>query len=156
MWHKLRLKETGHILLCDKSTGKTHDFVLGDRRIYSISLCMPEYDFLTNPTIVQAFLESTMFVNYHTYDSGRQNMFDKLNKRIEDMRMLTALMYKDKRPDARKIFFNASFMSLQQLWLILQYYDNTEAFLDYCQSSHSILCGRGDIYAELLALQRFR
>jgi hypothetical protein len=156
MWHKLRLKETGHILLYDKNTGKTYDFVLGDRRIYSISLCMPEYDFLTNPAIVHTFLESTMFVNYHANDSSREKTLDKLNRRIEDMRMLINLLYKNKKPSAKEVFFNASFMSLQQIWMVLQYYNDTESFLDYCQSSLCISCGRGDIYAELLALQRFR
>ena len=117
---------------------------------------MPEYDFLTNPAIVHTFLESTMFVNYHANDSSREKTLDKLNRRIEDMRMLINLLYKNKKPSAKEVFFNASFMSLQQIWMVLQYYNDTESFLDYCQSSLCISCGRGDIYAELLALQRFR
>lgn len=152
MWHRLRIARTGHVMLFDSDTGRTHDFSLNDRSVYSISLCMPEYDFLTNQSIVHTFLESIMHVNYHAKDNNRENVLNILNKRIEEIRMLTGMLYKEKMPTARDVFFNSSFMSLQQLWTVLQYYDNTEAFLDYCQTSHSVVCGRGDTYAELLAI----
>lgn len=152
LWHRLRLHQYGMIELDDE--GKPIEVYENGRHIYSISLCMPEYDFLSDQMIVKCFLESTLYVSYHAQDTTREDDLKQLNKRIDTIRDISAKLFDGRPYTSQEVFFNTSFMSLQQLWMALKFYPTKEKLLDYCSTSHCIVTGQ-DVYSNMWHMRKY-
>ena len=150
LWHRLRLHQYGVIDLDDE--GKLIEVHKSGKDIYSISLCMPEYDFLSDQMIVKSFLESVLFVSYHAQDASRDNALKQLNKRISTIRDISTKLFDGQPYTSQDVFFNSSFMSLQQLWTALKFFPTKEKFLDYCSTSHCIVTGQ-DVYGSMWSIK---
>lgn len=153
LWHRLRLHQYGVIELKDDE-GKCTEILENGRSIYSISLCMPEYDFLSEQMIVKKFMESTLFVSYHANDAARENALNMLNTRMKRICEISGKLFDGKSFTANEVFFNSSFMSLQQMWMVLRFFHTKEKFLDYCSKSHCIVTGIGDVYGTMWQLKK--
>lgn len=57
--------------------------------------------------------------------------------------------------DLRDVFFDSSFMSLQQLWMALRLFSTKEKLLDYFSKSHCIVAGMEDVYGNMWQMRRF-
>jgi len=152
LWHRLRLHRHGVIELEDN--GKKIEVRTNGRQIFSISLCMPEYDFLSDQMIVKSFLESTLFVSYHAHDVTRESSLKELNDRMERIRELSGKLFDGQPFNSQQVFFDTSFMSLQQLWMAVKLYPDKEKLLDYCSTSHCIITGL-DVYGNMWHLKKF-
>lgn len=106
LWHELRLKEKGVIELYDPEGNWLMDYSPGKKRIMAVSICMPEYDFLTDRSITEAFLESTLLVTYHTVDPNREALLKKLNKRAGTIQMVAGRLFDGKPFDVKEVFLN--------------------------------------------------
>lgn len=154
LWHELRLKEKGVIELYDPEGNWLMDYSPGKKRIMAVSICMPEYDFLTDRSITEAFLESTLLVTYHTVDPNREALLKKLNKRAGTIQMVAGRLFDGKPFDVKEVFFKSQFRSLQQIWTMLQFCQTVEEFLDLCSQQLFFITGAEDVYVEILnALQ---
>lgn len=153
LWHQLRLHRHGVIELEDN--GKPIEVRADGKRIFSISLCMPEYDFLSDQMIVKNFLESTLFVSYHAHDVTREASLKELNNRMERIREISEKLFDGQPYNSQQVFFNTSFMSLQQLWMAVKLYPTKEKLLDYCSTSHCIVTGL-DVYGNMWYLKELK
>ena len=152
LWHRLRLHKYSALELEDDD--KHIEIRENGRRIFPISLCMPEYDFLSDQMIVKNFMESTLFVSYHAHDPAREAALEQLNKRTERIKEISAKLFDGKSYSARDVFFDSSFMSLQQLWMALRFFPTKEKLLDYFSKSHCIVTGMEDVYGNMWQLRR--
>lgn len=153
LWHRLRLHRHGVIELEDN--GKPVEVRADGKRIFSISLCMPEYDFLSDQVIVKSFLESTLFVSYHAHDTSREDKLKELNSRMERIREISGKLFDGQPYNSQEVFFDTSFMSLQQLWMAVRLYPDKEKLLDYCSTSHCIVTGL-DAYGNMWNWKRLK
>jgi hypothetical protein len=154
LWHKLRVKEKGVLELYDADGKRLMDYTPGNKQVMAVSICMPEYDFLTVQNITEAFLKSTLRFTYHAVDPGREDLLKKLNKRVKTIQMVAGRLFDGKPFDGKKVFFWSQFRSLQQIWIMLEFCETVDVFLDMCKHQSIILTGAEDVYVEILnALQ---
>lgn len=156
LWHKLMLKKKGALNLYDKNGDYLSDFTPGNKKIISVSICMPEYDFLTDRGITESFLESTLLVSYHAADTERETLLKKLNMRAGRIQEVAAKLFEGRSFDVREVFFDSQFRSLQQIWTMLKFCDNVDEFMDLCVSMLLVITGAGDVYAEVLQYLHMR
>lgn len=156
LWHKLRLKEKGVLELYDENGNRLPDFAPGKKPVIAVSICMPEYDFLTDRNITETFLESTLLVTYHARDPKREALLDRLNKRIRKIQMISVRLFDGKPFEVRDVFFDSQFRSLQQIWTMLRFCSTVEEFLDMCEEQLLIITGEGDVYMGILNTLRMR
>lgn len=151
LWHKLRLKEKGALVLYDKERNYLQDYTPGKKKIIAMSICMPEYDFLTDRMMTETFLESTLRVTYHAIDPSREKVLNKLNKRAANIQMVTARLFAGEKYTTRDVFFDSMFRSLQQVWTMLCMCDSLDMFLDMCDTQLVVITGAGDVYVDILS-----
>ncbi|RHV78764.1 hypothetical protein DXB01_08195 [Clostridium sp. OF10-22XD] len=151
LWHKLRLKEKGALVLYDKERNYLQDYTPGKKKIIAMSICMPEYDFLTDRMMTETFLESTLRVTYHAIDPSREKVLNKLNKRAANIQMVTARLFAGEKYTTRDVFFDSMFRSLQQVWTMLRMCDSLDMFLDMCDTQLVVITGAGDVYVDILS-----
>ena len=151
LWHKLRLKEKGALVLYDKERNYLQDYTPGKKKIIAMSICMPEYDFLTDRMMTETFLESTLRVTYHAIDPSREKVLNKLNKRVANIQMVTARLFAGEKYTTRDVFFDSMFRSLQQVWTMLRMCDSLDMFLDMCDTQLVVITGAGDVYVDILS-----
>lgn len=156
LWHKLRLKEKGVLALYDKEGNHIQDYTPGKKPVIAMSICMPEYDFLTDQMMTETFLESILRVTYHAIDPSQEKKLDKLNKRTENIQMVTARLFDGVQYTTRDVFFNSSFRSLQQVWTMLRVCDSLDAFLDMCETQLLMITGAGDVYVDILNVLKLK
>ena len=156
LWHKLRLKEKGVLELYDANENRLPDFSPGRKTVLAVSICMPEYDFLTDRNATEMFLESTLLVTYHAVDPKREDLLKKLNKRAQSIQTVAGRLFDGKQFDVRDVFFASQFRSLQQIWTMLQFCETVEEFLDMCNQQLLVITGAEDVYAEILNTLRLR
>lgn len=151
LWHKLRLKEKGALVLYDKERNYLQDYTPGKKKIIAMSICMPEYDFLTDRMMTETFLESTLRVTYHAIDPSREKVLNKLNRRAANIQMVTARLFAGEKYTTRDVFFDSMFRSLQQVWTMLRMCDSLDMFLDMCDIQLVVITGAGDVYVDILS-----
>jgi hypothetical protein len=156
LWHKLRLKEKGVLELHDADWNRLPDFTVGEKSVIAVSICMPEYDFLTDRNITEAFLESTLLVAYHAVDPGREKLLEKLNQRARAIQALSERLFEGKKFHVKDVFFKSQFRSLQQIWTMLRFCETEEEFVDMCNQQLFVITGSGDVYADILYALRLR
>lgn len=153
--HRLRLKQKGMIALYDERGKHLTDYKISGKRVFSVGICMPEYDFFTERQMVERILEVGLNGTFHAYDENRENSLDGLNARLERIRKLMAQL-NDEKQVKRRAFFNSLFFSLQQIWMILRFSDGVEEFLEMCSTLVYITHGTGDVYAEIREAVRLK
>lgn len=122
---------------------------LKGRRIVSISMCLPEYGFLTNKTISAQLLESLIFATYHATDASREESLNKLNKLRDRIVQLADKLKAEDKKDARTIFFDTLFRSLQQFMYVLDVSSNVEELVEYLTRDIYLIDGSLDFYSSL-------
>ena len=150
LWHKLRLKEKGALVLYDKAGNHLQNYTPGKKKVLAMSICMPEYDFLTDRMMTETFLESTLRVTYHAIDPSREKVLNRLNKRAANIQMVTARLFTGEKYTTRDVFFDSMFRSLQQVWTMLRMCDSLDMFLDMCDTQLVVITGAGDVYVDIL------
>lgn len=153
--HRLRLKQKGMIELYDEQGRHLTDYKTNGKRVLSVSICMPEYDFFTERQMVERILEVGRTGTFHAYDENRESALNGLNGRLERIRKLMAQLNDEKQVEHRA-FFDSLFFSLQQIWMILRFSDEIEDFLGICSTLACVTHGTGDVYAEIREAVRLK
>ncbi len=127
---------------------------LKGRRIISISMCLPEYGFLTNKTISSQLLESLIFATYHAADPSKEKSLTKLNKLRDKIAQLAEELKDDEKKDARTIFFDTLFRSLQQFIYVLEISFSVDELVEYLTNEIHLIEGSLDFYSSLYSAVR--
>jgi hypothetical protein len=122
---------------------------LKGRRIVAVSMCLPEYGFLTNKTISSQLLESLLFATYHATDPDKDVNLIKLNKLRETISKLVEELRPEDKKDARSVFFDTLFRSLQQFVYVLNRSNNVEQIVQYLTREIYLIDGSLDFYSSL-------
>lgn len=129
------------------------EIILSSEKIpaYKISICYPEYAFLTNKMFSMNLLEILLTGEFRSIDPSRQEGLHTLNKLGEKIRNIVS---SDGNPiNAREISFHSLFCSLQQILTALWWCKDEDEFLEaireWLYSSDKTL----DPYVSLFALK---
>ncbi|GCD12765.1 hypothetical protein [Clostridium tagluense] len=149
--HRIYLQKNDTMKLYEKQDKLSPYSVLNwkGRRIVSISICFPEYGFLTNKTLSSKFMESLLFATYHSRDPEKEYKLSKLNKLREQIEILVGELKEGDRKNARTVFFDTLFRSLQQFLYVLGSSSNVEELVENLTRDIYISDGSMDFYASL-------
>ena len=153
--HKLHLISNREIRLYNKEDTEKYELLeWKDRKIIGISLCLPEYRFITNKTFSSKLLRSMLFVEYKTVDPSRQKKLNNLNKLSSEMKKVFEELKKvDNTITSENIFSNSLFMSIQQFIYTLESCSNKDTLIKCINEATYITTGALDYY---IALEDFK
>lgn len=95
-----------------------------------ISICLPEYSFLTSSSFSRRLLELLVIAKVSAVEEARQVDLDNLNDYGEQIRKIIELINEGKNIDIHKVGFCSLFCSLQQVLTAIWSCDNKEEFLE--------------------------
>lgn len=149
--HKLHLISNGEIKLYNKKDKEEYEVLeCKNRQIIGISLCLPEYRFITNKTFSSKLLRSMLFVEYKTVDPSRQKKLNNLNKLSSEMKKVFEELEKvDNTITSENIFSNSLFMSIQQFIYTIESCSNKDDLIKDLNKVTYITTGALDYYAAL-------
>lgn len=117
--HRVMLEQNGTLTLYTDSTHETPcaSLFLNGRRIYTISVCLPEYAFFTTAVIAQKVL---CLLNGHisATDLAQDRKLDKFNKLAGEFCAIASSSRDD--VELRVFLHNSAFRSLHQMWTVLK------------------------------------
>ena len=90
-----------------------------------------------------------MFATYHSIDPEKEHKLSKLNKLRNEMVKLVEDLREEDRREAREVFFDTLFRSLQQFLYALNLSNNVEELIDYLAREIHIIYGSLDFYSTL-------
>jgi hypothetical protein len=131
--HKLYLEKNNTMELFNdvNDTTPVHTLSINNKRIHPVSLCSTEYAFLTAGTIANQLSESLIHATYNTHDKSREKELKKLNDVTNYIRKLAEEYALIKNGiTSRDLFFETSFKSFQQFWVVLNRSSSLENFID--------------------------
>ena len=147
--HRLDLLKNGSLKLHSDTKNRVELLRLNNRRILSMSLCLPEYRFLTTKILAEKLLEMLLICDLNVRDKSRKGELDPLYKVQKEIQILVT----DKANSlllGEKIFFDSLFLSLQQLYMTIQLSKNADEFISRIQHCISVHTGEMDYYELLL------
>ena len=149
--HRIDLLQQGGLKLATDD-GKVTSLTRTDERIFSVSLCLSEYRFLTNKLVSEKILTSVATCKISLADTTRQA---ELNTFYEEQQKIQALLNKAYQAGTFGCkgfhpFGNSLFMSLQQLYLACKLCKNKDVFLEFINNQLRVITGAMDFYEELL------
>lgn len=115
--HKRRLEKDGSLSLywSAKYTDLAGTITKKDRRIYTITICLPEYAFLNNAVIAQKIFQNLQGT-LSSYDPAKSGRLDRFNKLGEEFR---SIMDGEDADSIKAYYHFSTFRSLHQLWTAL-------------------------------------
>lgn len=116
--HKVNLEQKKTLLLYSDSK---HENLCGSishngRRVYTLSICLPEYAFFTTAVIAQKVF-SLLNYNIDTANPALSHRLDRLNKLADEFRTIVQV---SGATDLKELLHNSAFRSLHQLWTVLE------------------------------------
>ncbi|MDD2497279.1 MAG: hypothetical protein PHY90_03955 [Desulfitobacteriaceae bacterium] len=149
--HRVYLQKNNFMKLYQEQKENSPHMVLewNGRQIVSISMCLPDYGFLTNKTTSAKLLESLIFVTYHATDPAKERALDKLNKRRDKIAQLVGELRAEDKKDARTVFFDTLFRSIQQFMFALEMSSGVEELVDYLTRGIYLVDSSLDFYSSL-------
>jgi hypothetical protein len=149
--HRVYLQKNSFMVLYQEQNENSPHTVLewNGRQIVSISMCLPDYGFLTNKTTSAKLLESLIFVTYHAADPAKEIALDKFNKRRDEIAKLVGELRTEDKKDARTVFFDTLFRSIQQFIYALDKSSSVEELVDYLTREIYLVESSLDFYSFL-------
>lgn len=147
--HRLDLLMNETLKLHSSIENKKFILRRNNRRILSISLCLPEYRFLTTKILAEKLLEMLLFCSINVRDELRKSELAPLYKVQKDIHALLSDKVDLFLPKER-IFFDSMFLSSQQIYLTVKMCKNADAFIERIQNCISVHIGEMDYYELLL------
>lgn len=125
-FHESYLKSNGDILLQNSQQKITYEN--GSIPAYKVSVCYPEYTFLTNKMFSMNLLEILLLGEFKTYDPRLQGKLDKLNQVGEEIRKCVISQNQGHSIHAREISFYSLFCSMQQILTAVWWCEDEKEF----------------------------
>lgn len=153
--HRFHLIDNNKINLYDKEDKSKYEVLeWKNRRIIGISLCLPEYRFMTNKSFSSELLKSMLFVNYKTIDETKEEKLKKLNRLSSQIRdTFKEIQQIDSNLTAQNIFFNSLFMSIQQFIYTIGICSDKDKLIEYINKVTHITTGALDYYVDLINIK---
>lgn len=95
-----------------------------------ISVCLPEYSFLTSSTFSRVLMELLVIGKVSAVKETRQSELENFNRYGESIRETVESINEGKKFDSSNVGFFSLFCSLQQILIAIWSCDNKEEFLD--------------------------
>ncbi len=119
------------------------------RRIFSLSLCFPEYRFLTTRIVAKKILDMLLICDGSVRDKSREHDLVPLHE--VQKKILDSVSDKDNSILLKdRIFDDSIFLSLQQLYMTIKMCKNANEFIGCMQHYLSVHNGEMDYYELLL------
>lgn len=128
--HELYLKKNKFMKLINESGIEEIEFNEKKFPSIKVSICFPEYAFLTDSIFSRMLLELLVISNFSTRDENRQKELEKLNKYGKEIHDIVKIINKGKLIDAKNVGFLSLFCSLQQILTAIWCCDTKEQFFD--------------------------
>lgn len=125
-FHENYIRSNGEIDFCD--TRQKVVCKAGDIPAYKVSVCYPEYTFLTNKMFSMNLLEILLLGEFKAVDTSLQGKLDKLNLVGEEIRQCVVSQNQGQKISARDASFFSLFTSLQQVLTAVWWCENEEEF----------------------------
>ena len=118
-----------------------------NRRIISMSLCLPEYRFLTTKVLAEKLLNLLLICNVKLKDESRKIELDTLYK---EQKKIQTLVESNIALLGNRVFFDSLFLSLQQLYMVIKMSKNVDEIISRIQNYISVHNAEMDNYELLL------
>lgn len=128
--HEKNLIQNKEILLSHKDDKIDYVSYREKEPIYKISICLPEYSFLTSKTFCTSILEVILLGGFSTINPDRQNKMNSLNALGKDILEYVKTIYGNTPITSRDVSFYSIFCSMQQLLISLWCSSSQEEFLN--------------------------
>ncbi|MBN1060201.1 hypothetical protein [Clostridium botulinum] len=128
--HELYLKENKFMKLINESGIEKIEFNEEMLPSIKVSICFPEYAFLTDSIFSRMLLELLMISSFSTRDESRQKKLENLNKYGKEIHDIVEIINEGKLIDAKDVGFLSLFCSLQQILTAIWCCDTKEQFLE--------------------------
>lgn len=114
------------------------------RQILTVSLCLPEYAFLSNATVARGLMRSLLHGRLESRVPGRDGDLEKINQLADSFR---SLMQDHSDEPFHQYIHYCCFRSLQQFWLALHTSESLDEFFHLLTKDCSIATSAMDYYA---------
>ena len=147
--HRLDLLKKKTLLLHNDHENREDILWWNNRRFFSMSLCFPEYRFLTTRIVVKKILDMLLTCDVSVRDKSRESDLEPLYE--VQKKILALVTDKDNSPLLEeRVFDDSIFLSLQQLYMTIKMCKNTNEFIRCMQHYLSVHNGEMDYYELLL------
>lgn len=148
--HKIDLMKDSVLELYDEHEQRKGLLTWDNRRIISMSLCLPEYRFLTTKVLAEKLLNLLLFCTVNLRDESRIIELETLYK---EQRKIQKLVESNMELLGNRVFFNSLFLSLQQLYMVIKISKNVDEIISRIQHYISVHNAEMDNYELLLKLK---
>lgn len=127
--HKKNLLKNKKLLLKNEQNEVELSY-RGNENVYMISICLPEYSFITSKSFSSKLLEVILLGGFSTVDPHRQCEVDELNELGKMMFQYATEIYTGSPIDIHSLSFYSAFASVQQLLTALWCSNSQGEFLE--------------------------
>ena len=147
--HRLDLLKKKTLQLHNDHENREDILCWNNRRIFSLSLCFPEYRFLTTRIVAKKILDMLLICDVSVRDKSREHDLVPLHE--VQKKILDSVSDKDNSILLKdRIFDDSIFLSLQQLYMTIKMCKNANEFIGCMQHYLSVHNGEMDYYELLL------
>ena len=112
-----------------------------------MSLCLPEYRFLTTKVLAEKLLNLLLICSVNLIDESRKIELDTLYK---EQKKIQTLVESNIALLGNRVFFDSLFLSLQQLYMVIKMSKNVDEIISRIQNYISVHNAEMDNYELLL------
>lgn len=154
--HEIKLLKDKEIIL-KKHRGKRkysmekyEKICWNDRIIERVSLSLHDFGFLNSRHSVATMLELLTISEVRTYDLNKDKKLDDMRKLIDDLRKQSEELYRltGNKKGLREIYFDTSFISLQQFMIVLSDSKDTSELVEGLLADKYMYTGTSNFYAD--------
>ena len=141
-----RLERDGHLDVYRDAADRVPYMTLhrNGRHVLTVSLCLPEYAFLSNATVARNLMRSLLLGQLESRDPERSSDLVKINHLA---RSFQALMLDHSEMPFYQYIHYCCFRSLQQFWLALNESESIDGFFHMLTKDCSVATSAMDYYA---------
>lgn len=152
---RLQLMTAGSLPLYENEADRSSYYTLkhDNRSIYTMSVCLSEYAFLSQSFEGQKLLDAMLSGTFHTNDPNRSRALDKLNRWSKSLRELVTT-YGLQSTQVQQLVHYSCFRSFQQFWLAVQLCHTPTEIIDLLTHDCGIVFSARDYYVGLEAWRR--
>lgn len=147
---RLALTAKGTLPLYRSANGKYPyaTLELKDRRVHTMSICLPEYAFFTQTFLAKKLIQALLVGSFHASDPAYDPRLSELNELAKKFQKLCGPYLAKEMGGLRSFIRHSYFRSLQQLWMVRRICSK-ERTIDCLTWDRSIMLSPLDFYAGL-------
>ena len=119
---------------------------LENKQIIKISLSAYDYGFINDSVVVKNVLSKLINISVKSIDREHEEIIDEFNKQLYKLQQNVQISIKNKFHKYDNLFFNSNFLSLQQIFYIIEKSKDVEEFAKILNSLLRITDGSANFY----------